>query len=166
MDLPHPGMHGPGVITTRQSITPAGTVTTFRGGVRGIGYADSSHELEVLTEYALYSVDLAGNRIASEHALTGSPGMQALARSTTSGHTLFVTIDSKRGVELNEASGKTVRTPASRLGLENSGAVAAATTPSGRHIAASPATMHGRWISIPTSSLPASTPASRPYNRP
>src|SRR5215475_1620689 len=107
MDLPHSGMHGPGIITTRQSITPAGSVTTFRGGVRGIAYTDSSNKLEVLTEYAIYTLDIAGNRIASEHILPGFPGMQALTRSGTSDHMLFVTIDGKRGVELNEAGGKT-----------------------------------------------------------
>src|SRR5436190_92372 len=135
MDLPHRGIHGAGVITTRQSITPAGSVTTFRGSVRGIAYSDSS-KLEVLTEYALYTLDLAGNRIASEHMLNGRPGMQALAPSTSAGRTLFVTVDSKRGVELNEGGGKAPRTLVSNLGRENSGSIAVATTPGGRHIAA------------------------------
>src|SRR5262249_52493252 len=125
MDLPHAGMHGQGVITTRQTITPAGRVTTFRGPVRGIAFADSS-SLELLAERTLYALDLAGNRIASEHALSGLSGMQSLTRSANSGQTLFATIDDKRGVELNEAVGKSVRTLVSRLGVENAGMIATA----------------------------------------
>ncbi|MCX6625115.1 MAG: hypothetical protein NTY38_29460, partial [Acidobacteria bacterium] len=48
-DLPRQGIHDPGVITTRQNITPAGTVTTFRGRVHGIAYPDSPGQLQVLT---------------------------------------------------------------------------------------------------------------------
>ncbi|MCX6625114.1 MAG: hypothetical protein NTY38_29455, partial [Acidobacteria bacterium] len=84
----------------------------------------------------LYTIDVAGNRIASEHTLRGRPGMQALVRSTAAGRTLFLTIDSKRGVELNEAGGDAVTTLASNLGKANTGSLAIATTAAGRHIAA------------------------------
>jgi hypothetical protein len=39
-------------------------------------------------------------------------------------------------VELNEAGGKAIQTVASNLGRANSGSIAVATTPGGRHIAA------------------------------
>jgi DNA-binding beta-propeller fold protein YncE len=136
MDLPHQGIYEPGVITTRQTITPAGKVTTFRGALYGVAYSDSSSQLEVLTDDSVFSLDIAGNRIASEHKLNGRPGLQAVARSTAGNRMLFVSIDSKRGVELNETSGDTVRTLASHIGRDNAASIAVATTAAGRHIAA------------------------------
>ena len=77
-DLPRAGINDPGIITTRQKITPAGTVTTFRGRVHGVVYAGASDRLEVLTANNLYTIDVAGNRIAADHVLRGRPGMQSL----------------------------------------------------------------------------------------
>ena len=122
------------MITTRQSITPAGAATTFRGAVHGLAYSESSRYLDVLTEHSFYRLDVGGNRVVSEHALGGRSGMQAL--SGTQGRTLFVTVDSKRGVELREADGQTVRTLASNLGRAHAGSMAVAATADGQRFAA------------------------------
>ncbi|MCC7498071.1 MAG: hypothetical protein IT160_10875 [Bryobacterales bacterium] len=135
-DLPKPGIDDPGVITTRQTITPAGAVTTFRGRVHGLAFMENSGQLHVLTAGNAYIIDVAGNHITASHTLHGKPGMQALIRSRTAGRSLFLTVDSKRGVELNEGSSDAVDTLASGLGHAYAGSLSVAATASGRHIAA------------------------------
>ncbi len=135
-DLPRPGIHDPGVITTRQNITPAGALTTFRGRVHGIAFTGEPGQLHVLTAGNVYSIDAPANRITSDHSLRGKPGMQALVRSYAAGRSLFLTVDSKRGVELNEAGGEAITTLATGIGHAHAGSLAVATTAAGRHIAA------------------------------
>lgn len=135
-DLPRAGIHDPGVITTRQTITPAGAVTTFKGRVHGLAFTENSGQLHVLTAGNVYTIDVAANRITTEANLHGKPGMQAMARSNMAGRSLFVTVDSKRGVELNEMGGEAITTLASHIGQAHAGSLAVATTAAGRHIAA------------------------------
>ena len=68
----------PGVITTRQAITPAGTPTVFDGRVYGVAFGASSSELWVSNASKLYRLDWNANRVLESIAMPGSPGLQAI----------------------------------------------------------------------------------------
>jgi hypothetical protein len=54
----------PGVVTTRQAITPAGVPTVFQGRVYGVAFGKSSDDLWVANASEIYRVDVKANRIA------------------------------------------------------------------------------------------------------
>src|SRR5262245_49543073 len=68
----------PGVITTRQSITPAGVPSVFKGRVYGVAFGGSSAELWVLGATHVYRMDWKANRVIERLALGGSPGLQGI----------------------------------------------------------------------------------------
>jgi YVTN family beta-propeller protein len=68
----------PGVITTRQAITPAGTPTVFDGRVYGVAFGESASELWVSNASKLYRLDWNANRVIESIAMPGAPGLQAI----------------------------------------------------------------------------------------
>jgi DNA-binding beta-propeller fold protein YncE len=68
----------PGVITTRQAITPAGTPTVFDGRVYGIAFGESASELWVSNASKLYRMDWKANRVIESVAMPGAPGLQSI----------------------------------------------------------------------------------------
>jgi DNA-binding beta-propeller fold protein YncE len=74
----------PGVVTTSQSITPAGVQSTFDGRVYGVAFGAEDDELWVLTGRTksgrpnLYHLDWLQNRVRSSWQLTGTPALQGL----------------------------------------------------------------------------------------
>jgi hypothetical protein len=75
----------PGVITTRQAITPAGVQTVFDGRVFGLTFGATNDELWVLTRANrgggadLYRLDWLQNRTQNRWSLAGAPALQGLA---------------------------------------------------------------------------------------
>jgi YVTN family beta-propeller protein len=74
----------PGVITTRQAITPAGVQTIFDGRVFGLTFGATGDELWVLTRANrggadLFRLDWMQNRVQSRWELPGAPALQGLA---------------------------------------------------------------------------------------
>ena len=74
----------PGVITTRQAITPAGVQTVFDGRVFGLTFGTTNDELWVLTRANrggadLFRLDWLQNRIQNRWQLPGTPALQGLA---------------------------------------------------------------------------------------
>jgi YVTN family beta-propeller protein len=82
---PARGVTDPGVITTRQTITPAGVQSVFDGRVYGVAFGANDAELWVLTGRTkagrphVYRLDWLQNRVEDSWALTGVPALQGLA---------------------------------------------------------------------------------------
>ena len=74
----------PGVITTRQTITPAGVQTVFDGRVFGLTFGSSEDELWVLAGARgsgpnVYRMDWRENVVKDRWELQGTPALQGLA---------------------------------------------------------------------------------------
>jgi YVTN family beta-propeller protein len=73
----------PGVITTRQAITPAGVQTVFDGKVYGVTFGATGDELWVLVAGprgpAVYRVNWRENRVAAQWNFQGTAALQGLA---------------------------------------------------------------------------------------
>ncbi len=78
IDRPVRSVTDPGVVTTRQTITPAGTPTIFQGRVYGVAFGASSNEVWVLGATQLYRLDWRANRVLSNITHKSSPGLQGL----------------------------------------------------------------------------------------
>ncbi len=81
---PARGVTDPGVITTRQTITPAGVQSVFDGRVYGITFGASDAEVWALTGargggLMLYSLDWRDNRVNNRWPLQGTAALQGLA---------------------------------------------------------------------------------------
>lgn len=68
----------PGVVTTRQGITPAGVPTVFTGKVHGVTFGATSEEVIVLGATHLYRMDWKANRVIAQTPLDGAPGLQSV----------------------------------------------------------------------------------------
>jgi len=68
----------PGVVTTRQGITPAGVPTVFTGKVHGVAFGATPEEVIVLGATHLYRMDWKANRVIEQTLLDGGPGMQSV----------------------------------------------------------------------------------------
>lgn len=68
----------PGIVTTRQTITPAGIPSVFETRVHGVAFGAKSSELWVLTAIKVYRLDWNENRIIGEWLLGGTPGLQGI----------------------------------------------------------------------------------------
>src|SRR5271170_55324 len=68
----------PGVITTRQAITPAGTPTVFDGRVYGVAFGDTASDLWVSNASKLYRLDWNANRVIDSVPISGTPGLQSI----------------------------------------------------------------------------------------
>ncbi len=84
----------PGVITTRQMITPAGIQTVFEGRVYGVAFGASASEVWVLnarqrnTQAQVFKLDWATNKIQSRVPLNESPGLQGITYDAVSNQAL------------------------------------------------------------------------------
>jgi len=81
---PTRGVTDPGVITTRQAITPAGVQSVFDGRVYGLAFGAEDDEIWVLTGRTkagrphVYQLDWLENRVRNSWALSGIPALQGL----------------------------------------------------------------------------------------
>jgi YVTN family beta-propeller protein len=111
----------PGVVTTRQAITPAGVQTVFTGRVYGVDFGESPSELWVLNAGDVYRLDWKANRAVEEITLGGTPGLQALRFDPVSKRVLFAENSRGSGVQLVGASGSRRQTLATELGSNLAG---------------------------------------------
>jgi hypothetical protein len=65
----------PGVITTRQAITPAGLQSVFNGRVYGVAFGKTPNELWVLHAGEITLVDWRANKALAHIAFKGSAGL-------------------------------------------------------------------------------------------
>jgi len=73
------GVTDPGVVTTRQSITPAGVPTIFQGKVWGVAFGASASDLWVLTAGQLYEMDWRQNKIKTNINHKAQPGLMGVS---------------------------------------------------------------------------------------
>jgi DNA-binding beta-propeller fold protein YncE len=73
----------PGVVTTRQTITPAGVQSVFEGRVHGVNFGATEGEVWVYVDTrggpTVYSLDWRENRVDNRWQLQGKPALQGLA---------------------------------------------------------------------------------------
>src|SRR5262245_14598061 len=83
-DKPVRAVTDPGVVTTRQAITPAGVQTIFDGRVYGVAFGASSNEIWALTARGrsastqVFKLDWANNKILSRLPIAENPGLQGI----------------------------------------------------------------------------------------
>jgi len=138
VDKPVRAVTDPGVVTTRQAITPAGTPTVFQGRVYGVAFGANPSELWVLNATRVYRLDWKQNRVLDNAPLNGSPGLQGIRFD--GGRPVFAFAARPGGkVELATIDGS-VKTLVGDLGDTNAGsiAVAAKSNAKGQRIAAVP----------------------------
>ena len=129
----------PGVITTRQTITPAGLQTVFDGRVYGIAFGSSAEQIWVLAgtregNPSLYQSDWHSNRVLDRWPMPGSAALQGLVLDPTTDSPLVgVTIPAKAAgnrpggaVQLLRRDGKSFSPLAADLGRYLAGAPALA----------------------------------------
>src|SRR6266851_3739237 len=85
LEQPSRSVSDPGIVTTRQAITPAGVPSVFQGRVYGVAWAGDSGELWVLHATQVYRLDWKNNRVVTRTAHTGTPGNQAIFTDPVTG---------------------------------------------------------------------------------
>lgn len=129
-DRPLRSVTDPGVVTTRQTITPAGVPAVFDGRVYGVAFGASSDDLWVLNQRGLYRFDWRRNRVLDR--LQPAPrraGLQGVALDPAANRALYTGTSNDRDVWLAAAdSGKRVELRA-KIGRHLSGAPAIAPKP-------------------------------------
>lgn len=68
----------PGVVTTRQAVTPAGVSSIFQGRVYGLAWAGTADELWVFHASEVYRMNWRQNRVLSRITHRGTPGNQSI----------------------------------------------------------------------------------------
>ena len=89
VEQPVRAVSDPGIVTTRQAITPAGVPSVFQGRVFGIAWAGSSGDLWVLHASQVYRLDWKNNRVVARVPHGGTPGNQSIAADAVSGEAIF-----------------------------------------------------------------------------
>ena len=144
MDRPVRSVTDPGVITTRQAITPAGVPSIFQGRVYGAAWAGDSGDLWVLHETQVYRLNWKQNRVVALLPHGGTPGNQAIIADPVTGDALVGhslpegKSNPMAGVSI--AEGTSLRPLARGLGKFQPGALSVAEEagPDGRRYAAIP----------------------------
>ena len=84
----------PGVITTRQTITPAGVQTVFDGRVYGVAFGASAAKVLVLngrgrnSQTQVFQLDWAANKILRRAGFRENPGLQGVVFDSLKGRAL------------------------------------------------------------------------------
>ena len=112
----------PGVVTTRQAITPAGTQAVFQGRVYGLAFGASSGELWVLNAGQVFRIDWRNNRILDRVPLGGSPGLQGIQFDPESGR-VYVSNTERDIVRLLAIASGRADVIAGNIGRQIAGAV-------------------------------------------
>lgn len=90
----------PGVVTTRQSIAPAGVPTIFQGRVYGVAFGANPDEVWVLTPSQVYQLNWRANRVMNTVAHGGSAGLQGIRFDASRGRALVSGVDKQRKTRL------------------------------------------------------------------
>jgi YVTN family beta-propeller protein len=116
----------PGVVTTRQSITPAGVPTIFQGRVYGVSFGASASELWVLHASHVYRLDWRANRVLDRISHNGSPGLQGIRYDIATNRALISGAAKDRKTRLLGTRGSSLETLLEGEGTQIAGALAVA----------------------------------------
>jgi len=152
-DKPARAVTDPGVITTRQTITPAGVQTVFDGRVYGVAFGASSNEIWALTARGrsaatqAFKLDWANNKILSRIPIAENPGLQGIVFDPVAKQPLISGVltgaaakNPKGKARLLTVSGDAAKIIADELGNFIAGAIAVApqTNAQGQRLAVAP----------------------------
>ena len=124
-DRPLHAVSDPGVVTTRQAITPAGVPTVFDGRVYGLTFGKTSSDLWVANATRLYKLDVKSNRIAEMIPTGGQPGLQGITFNALTDRPLIV-VNKGRQIGLFSAQDSKLAPIVEGLGQNVAGSVAIA----------------------------------------
>jgi YVTN family beta-propeller protein len=125
-DHPVQAVPDPGVVTTRQSITPAGVQSVFSGRVYGVAFGSSSEVLYVaLNSGAIYELRWQGNQVLRIVRGPARPGMQGVALDPVTSEPLL-SASFKNASQLTRISGNEEGVIADHLGTFTVGGLSAA----------------------------------------
>jgi YVTN family beta-propeller protein len=114
----------PGVVVTRQGITPAGVQSVFDGRVYGVAFSPKGDEVWVLDAKRAVGLNWRENRLSATIPLGAKPGLQGIAVDTT-GRPFFSIGNANDVTLLSTADGK-ASVVSKGLGGNTPGAVAIA----------------------------------------
>lgn len=86
----------PGVVTTRQTIAPAGVPSIFEGRVYGVDFGASADEVWVLTASRVFQLDWRANRVIASTPHAGSAGLQGLRFDPSTRRALVSGVDRQK----------------------------------------------------------------------
>jgi len=129
----------PGVVVTRQLITPAGVQSVFDGRIYGVAFGETESEIWVLSAGRIYRINWRANRVLERIPLVGSAGLQGIAYAAA-GRQALSTNASKDNARLLAVRNGEAKVLAEGFGSFAVGALAAATRrdSAGRRLAAVP----------------------------
>ena len=125
METPARAVIDPGIVTTRQAISPAGVQAVFQGRVYGLTFGADATEIYVLQSTGIYRMDWKANRVIARVPLRGGKGLQGIRYDVSSGRVLAAYTDAKGFVRLAAIKGDAVPPPGPELGKSIAGAIAA-----------------------------------------
>lgn len=130
----------PGVITTRQAITPAGVPAIFNGRVYAVDFGQNAKEVWVMSATHLYRLDWRENRVLDQIPLNAAPGLQSMRFDPPTNRALAATAVDRKQVRLASFSSGKQNVLQPELGTVNAGSIAIAPRPNpqGIRIAAVP----------------------------
>ncbi len=128
-EKPERAVIDPGVVTTRQGITPAGIPAVFLGRVQGVAFGAPPSQIWVLNSDQLILFDYRANRVTKRIALGGSAGLQGIVFDDTRARPLISSAVRKAGVRLTTVEQDVLKPLASDLGRDIAGALAVAKKP-------------------------------------
>ena len=114
----------PGVVVTRQNITPAGAQSVFGGRVYGVAFGTKPDEIWVIDAKNLVGLNWRENRVVASIPLDAKPGLQAVAVDVSG--RAYVTVANKDDVRLLAADQGAARVIARGLGNFSTGTIAMA----------------------------------------
>jgi YVTN family beta-propeller protein len=128
----------PGVVVTRQNITPAGVQSVFEGRVYGVVFGSNPDEVWALNARAVVALNWRENRVVGSYPIQGKPGLQGIAADA--GGRVFVTSGSNNNVRFEAIENSAARVVAESLGAYTPGTIALARTknPAGQRLAVVP----------------------------
>src|SRR5579863_32193 len=124
-DKPVRAVTDPGVVTTRQSITPAGAQAVFEGRVYGIAFGATVDEVWVLNAGHAVRLNWKNNRVEDRVEIDGSPGLQGIQFDSDSGR-VYISSTQNRKVKLLAIQNGRSKIVAEGIGDQIAGGVALA----------------------------------------
>jgi YVTN family beta-propeller protein len=117
-------VNDPGVITTRQTITPAGVQAIFDGRVYGVAFGARLNEIFVLHAKGVTRLDWRSNRMLSQSPLKGRMGLQGICYDFRGNRALAVHADPKGKIQLLSIADQSAEALSQNIGTTHAGAIA------------------------------------------
>src|SRR5262249_12942933 len=115
-DAPARAVIDPGIITTRQAITPAGVQAIFNGRVYGVTFGGEANEICVPHGRAVTRLDWRSNRVLSQTAIRGRMGLQGICYDARTAGALAAHADAKGKVQLLALTAEAAKTAGRDIG--------------------------------------------------